>query len=370
MAVIGKLLWSALAAASAAAGGGGGLRGSPAPDAGASGAATGGATDSADLSLDLGVGDAAVNASFLADFDAALDAALGARRGAGAAPLLDLAGLPEVPAPWAAAIGERGVGNEEALGGAGNGTAEGLTALAARAPPGTCARYRCVEHRWWQKCQCNIECVRHGDCCPDYQAQCSRHGGGQLVVQRAWVAMLAGGTDKKFQQLLCNVVKKATKGPICHNGIIFQGSVNGKAGYYFLEYGNSGYPDELTGRKKWGLSIAPAAERFKSGKVLAREIHGDFSASLSRVVEQVRDVPYFLSLAAIIRLQHRENKRFSEHLMCSDFTANVLVGIGCLHNDKASWNAQPTDFSSSATSHQLRFTCPVGQDFLFDTRGK
>uniref|UniRef100_A0A7S2J992 Uncharacterized protein n=1 Tax=Zooxanthella nutricula TaxID=1333877 RepID=A0A7S2J992_9DINO len=182
--------------------------------------------------------------------------------------------------------------------------------------------------------------------------------------------MFLGGTDKKFQQMLCNIVKSVTKGTICHNAILFQGSVKGHAGYYFLEYGNPGAADVLTGRKKWGLSVTRASERLKSGKVLVREIHGDFSASLSRVVEEVRDIPYFISLAAILRLHDRHNKHFSEHLMCSDFTSKALVGIGCLRNDKASWNAQPTDFSSSATSHKLHYTCPVGQDVVFDARGK
>jgi len=278
-------------------------------------------------------------------------------------PLEDTESLPSTVAPWhdANESSQEAPQDEEAAG--------DLDSMSALLGP-SCQRYGCIKynpHRLDRTCQCNHACRKHGDCCHDYHAVCSPNGGGKIVAEKAWVALVDGQSDKKFQKMLCGIVRHFSHGPICHNGIIFKGTVAGRHGYFFLEYGNSGYPDVLTGRKKWGLSIAPARERFQGKRLLVRRIYPNLER-LSYAVQVIRETPYFLSAAAIGRLLHRTNKRFSAHLMCSDFTADVLVWIGCLANDKASWNAQPTDFSSKAKHHRLHYTCKVGPDMWWDTR--
>jgi len=244
-----------------------------------------------------------------------------------------------------------------------SGADEDLEALSGWPKP-SCRRFGCVAFKKHHGCQCDYSCESYGNCCHDYLAKCSRHGAGKIVATEAWVVMLAGQVHhSSLQRLLCLIVEDAQDGPICHNGLLFKGSVAGQHGYFFLENGKSGITNLLTGTKKMGVQITPAHPRFNNKPVLVRRVHGNLQR-LSSVVEKLRNQKYVFSLPNIMRLWHRRNHYWSKYLMCSDFVAAVLVGIGCLSGDEGAYNALPLDFSSkyAKEGHALRYTCPVEKD--------
>lgn len=303
------------------------------------------------------------NSSFVAELARALQDAPGTEV-VDDAPPANLGGKGSLEDLMLAAINERDVEDKVAQ-------HDMSLAQGGELPSATCKSYGCTGYSRIRKCQCNYNCEKYGDCCPDYFARCSRHGGGKIIVEKAWVALVEGQSDKKFPKLLCNVVMHFTKGAYCHNGIIFQGVVAKRHGFFFLEYGNSGFVDLLTGEKVWGVQITPVGERFLHKPVHARRLHGpDFSARLSSIVEVIRNEPYTISLPAAFELLNRKVRGgFAKHLWCSDFVGEVLVGMGCLPNSAPAWNTQPQDFSSKSWPQFLHWTCRAEPDAVFETAG-